>query len=484
MDFYIKLTGHDKIYPLENIVKSVFRNAELYFSEEKDNKIISELTDNKVLTTIILDGKTYYGECSFDSGHPLLKKIESVLKLSFINAAEQITKINLPWGILTGIRPSKMVCDLRKENYSDEYIRKIFKEDLKVSESKTELMFQAAEYEEATAKNTKSTDISVYIGIPFCPSRCAYCSFISKTYKNDSIINDYLDALIKEIETVSEILKNKALNVKTIYVGGGTPTTLNAVQLEKMLFHINSKLDLSHLEEFTVECGRPDTITEEKLSVLSKYKVDRISINPQTLNNDTLKAIGRSHSVEDFFTAYNSAKKFGFKAINTDLIAGLPGESLEDFKFTLDKITELSPENITVHTLSVKRAAKMIDSKFDIITEKTEADKMLDYANTKLKDNNYEPYYLYRQKNTLNNLENTGYTKKGSACAYNIIIMQEIGSIISLGGGGVNKIIFPKTNEIKRLRNPKDGDEYIKNIENIIKKKYDFFEQAGEIFDN
>ncbi len=464
MDIGIKLIGHERIYELENIVRATFKGVKIVFDIDCENMVISELKEREVITTIRLGNTEYVGISSFNPDKPYLNKLGLIINLSYVDAYKKYTPFNLAWGILIGIRPQKKVSQLKEFGYSEDQIKDILINDFLISEKRADLMIKADGFEEEIEKGKMKNGVSLYIGIPFCKTRCAYCSFISKPLLDDKELQVYLENLCKEIETAKNIK-----NIETVYIGGGTPTVLNENQLSKLLYTINNTLDLSKIREFSVEAGRPDSINKEKLKILKDMGVDRISINPQTLNDKTLREIKRNHTKEDFFAALNLAKETGFKTINCDLIAGLYKESIDDFKYSLDKIYSLNPENITVHTLSIKRSADYTENE----ATNNIARLMQDYTFEKLKD--YIPYYIYRQKNTLDGLENTGYCKKGHECLYNVYMMREVQSIIAFGGGSVSKAILK--DEIVRLRNPKDSVEYIRNINKIITKKEEFLNE-------
>lgn len=388
---------------------------------------------------------------------------------SFISAAKKIRNIDIPWGVLSGIRPAKYVRSLKEEGKSEKEIEDILINIFDVSKKKCDLARTVAKNEEDILKKVKKNSVSLYIGIPFCPSRCLYCSFVSTDIKlSGKYIDEFTNLLVKEIEKTGEILKELNFSVQNIYIGGGTPTTLSEIQLKKIFDAIKENIDITNLDEFTLEAGRPDTITEAKLNCAKAGGVTRISINPQTLNQETLDLIGRKHTVEEFYKAYDLAKKIGFNSINTDLIAGLPGETPEMFKNSLDKITKLNPENITVHSMCVKRSAELNFSGIKL-TDGEKMNKMLSYAEEKMSLSKKEPYYMYRQKNISGNLENVGYSDKEHFSFYNINIMEEIQTIIALGGGGVSKIV--KGGTITRIPNFKEPYEYIRRFDEIIKKK-------------
>ncbi|MBR4720963.1 MAG: coproporphyrinogen dehydrogenase HemZ [Clostridia bacterium] len=426
-------------------------------------------------TEIEYNGKNYFGEFSFpfDSGQESERKIKKFFGVcvvrSFIEAAQKIKKITLPWGVLSGIRPAKYVRELKEEGLGDAEIKKILTEIFGVSEEKYKLCKKVAENEEKILENVKNDSVSIYIGIPFCPSRCLYCSFVSTDVKiSGKYMDEFCDLLAREIEKTGEILKDLSLSVQNIYIGGGTPTTLSENQLKKILNAINTNIDTKTVQEFTAEAGRPDTITEGKLDVLKDFGVNRISINPQTLNQKTLDLIGRKHSTDDFYRAFSLAKDAGFSVINTDLIAGLPDETFEMFKKSIDKVTELDPENITVHSMCIKRASALNFSKMQLSNAET-VEKMLSYTEKVMEKCGKEPYYMYRQKNISGNLENVGYSKKEHFSKYNINIMEEVQTIIGLGGGGVSKIV--KGDRIERIANFKEPYEYIKRFDEILLKK-------------
>ncbi len=322
-------------------------------------------------------------------------------------------------------------------------------------------------------KSIYDDGVSLYIGIPFCPTRCLYCSFVTNGTKQAAkLIPEYVECLKKEITYTAEIIKNNRQRIETVYIGGGTPTTLTPGQLADLLRHVWDSFDLSYIKEFTVEAGRPDTITAEKLAVLKDFKVDRISINPQTMHDTTLHTIGRAHSAEQIKDAVVLAKEYDFKAINMDIIAGLPGEDLEMFKSTLRQVCDLNPENITVHTMSIKRSSKLHEDlvNYDLTQGETVA-QMVDFAASYLEERGLYPYYLYRQKNQLGNLENVGYAKDGLEGLYNIYIMEEIQTIISLGCGGVTKTVDRETDRIERIFNVKEPKDYIERLDEMLHRK-------------
>lgn len=383
-----------------------------------------------------------------------------------------------PWGIISGVRPVKHVLRMRAEGYKDDEIRYLLKKEYSISEKKLDIMFEVADNEQPIIDSLSENSASLYIDIPFCPSKCIYCSFASmSTEKMGKYISPYLNALYDEIDTTKKIVSDLGLKIESVYFGGGTPTTLLSIELDNLIRKLKESFDFSFVREFTVEAGRPDTITDSKLCVLKKHGVNRISINPQTMNDKTLKVIGRRHSTADIRNAFKLAENYDFDCVNADVIAGLPGEELNDFKYTVDEVLKLNPQNITVHTMSIKRAADINRYGCDIKSaDFDEIGKMIDYSYETLKSNGLKPYYLYRQKNILGDMENTGYCKEGLEGIYNIVMMEEIKTVVSCGVGAVTKLVRPDF--IDRIFNFKDVIEYINRIDEIKERKqymYDFF---------
>lgn len=367
----------------------------------------------------------------------------------------------LPWGSLTGIRPTKVAYELIEKGLPRYFVKEKLMEQFFVSNDKAKLVDHVIRNQKSIIHNDNLVDL--YINIPFCPTRCAYCSFISSEFKYvQDLMPKYIEALIKEIEETKKIIFDKAYVVRTIYIGGGTPTVLSSEQLEQILSHINYPVS-----EFTVECGRPDTITKDKLDVLKKYGVTRISINPQTFVDATLKRIGRKHTVKDVIDAYKLALPYDF-SINMDLIAGLPGEGLRSFKKSIKTALELAPGNITVHTLALKNGSTLIQNQESIKTDETE--QMVEYARAQLLENGYEPYYLYKLKNQSSGQENVGYFRD-KVCIFNIDSMEECCTILACGANAISKRIFNYEKRIERFANVKDTRQYIDRIDEMIEKK-------------
>ena len=386
-----------------------------------------------------------------------------------------------PWGILNGIRPAKIATKLLQSGASKEEVLAHFTDICHASPEKAALAYEIATHE-LKAQNAMYDDgLSIYIGIPFCPTRCLYCSFVTcGTRQAAKLIPDYVEALKQEIDYVGKLVAKNNRRIETVYIGGGTPTTLSAEQLNAMIAQIEASMDLSHIKEFTVEAGRPDTITAEKLAVIKQCGATRISINPQTLNDDVLKAIGRNHTSQQTVDAFNLARSMGFDNINMDLIAGLPCDTVESFAKTLDGIIALDPESVTVHALSMKRASTLnAHGDFPELEAGRTAAIMVDTARKTLTERGVLPYYMYRQSKTVGNLENVGYAKKGFEGLYNVYIMDETHTILACGASAVTKLKSYDTGDISRIFNFKYPYEYISRFDEQILRK----EGIGEFYD-
>ncbi len=428
----------------KNLIKNIYTiediNESFSFEEEKEIKFAQDALEEK-------------------------RQIKRFIKLSLYKMLSNHFAKNMPWGSLTGIRPTKIGYDLLKQGVEPYMLKEALMENFLVSEEKAKLVSNVIQNQKCIIRNDKLVDL--YINIPFCPTRCSYCSFISSEYDRvKNLMPDYLNALIKEINETKKLIFDNAYVLRTIYIGGGTPTVLSSDELDMLLSNLNYPVS-----EFTVECGRPDTITKEKLEVLKKHNVTRISINPQTFNDSTLKRIGRKHTVQDVIQAYKTALPFEF-VINMDLIAGLPGETLRGFKKSIDTAIELAPDNITVHTLSVKNGSVFANSG-DTQTNTTTED-MIKYASETLHKNGYKPYYLYRQKNQSQGQENVGYFKE-KVCLFNVDSMEESLSILACGANAISKRVYNIDNRIERFANVKDIREYITRIDEMIEKKKNLF---------
>lgn len=379
----------------------------------------------------------------------------------------------LDWGILTGVRPIKLLAELLENNpaYTEKEIKKRLKDIYLISDSKIDLMFQVLETQSKVHYDQSRAAVGVYIGIPFCPTRCSYCSFTSNKI-TDEIAKNYLRALFKEIKATQKKLDDFGWYAESVYIGGGTPTSLNEMDFKELLKEVTSCFVTEKTQEFTVECGRPDTINKEKLMSILQAGAKRISINPQSMKQETMDLIGRSHSPEQIVNAFALAREMNIPLINSDLIAGLPGELAADFEESLNKIINLSPQNITVHTLAVKKASKLIDQDENYAFKQAGiVREMLDIASKTLNDAGYKPYYLYRQKHMAGNFENIGYALPRTESLYNIRIMAEDQSIIALGAGGISKIYYPKENRLERIANVSNVEIYIDRIDEMIARK-------------
>ena len=479
---YLKLIDHDYKYAVEQIMLVLFPGEKPVYDVENGaaSKAVSTLSLGKVWATarteLTWNGVTAAGvsRVKLDQLTDELTRnrlLQRILKQSFYKAAVACTGVQPPWGALTGIRPAKLASKAMKEGRTEAQTRRLFLNEFFVSPERTELALDAARASLAAERKLEKQDISLYVGIPFCPTRCAYCSFVSADVKRAlKLVEPYLDALEQEIDAAADYLRQAGSTVRTIYIGGGTPTTLSAPQLERLITRLRRKLDLSRLAEFTVEAGRPDTITADKMKVLHDLEVDRVSVNPQSMRDEVLAAMGRSHSAGDIFRAYDIVRQSGIPIVNMDLIAGLPRDTVEGFRYTLDTVLALDPENITVHTLALKKGARLMMEREGLPTgEETSA--MLDYAWNSLRRNGQEPYYLYRQKYMSGALENIGWCKPGTEGLYNICIMEELHSILALGAGGSTKLTDPATGRVVRITNPKYPQQYIERIDQICQDK-------------
>lgn len=441
----------------------------LFFPEHDNLEIISNLTEKDgkafVHTEIKYEGKS----ASFDFSDicTCKKDCANAVKRSAFGAASKISDMPAPWGILTGIRPAKPVRQMLEEGMSENEILSVLKNTYLVTDKKARLALTIAKAEQNLCAKDK-TKVSVYIGIPFCPTRCSYCSFISHdASKMIKLSADYVKKLCEEIKVTSKIINDLGLTVRNLYFGGGTPTALSEGELQTLFAAAGESFDVNSIEEYTVEAGRPDTITREKLSAIINGGARRISINPQTKWDETLRRIGRNHTFRDFLNAYSLAREMGFGSINCDLIAGLPYETPEMFSDTCDTLLNLSPENLTVHTLYIKRASRIKTEHEKVSTAGIE--EMVDTAAEKCKEKGLIPYYLYKQKTTSGNLENVGYAKKGYECLYNSDTMSDAASVFALGAGGVTKLVMG--DRIERVFNYKNADDYINKFDEIIRRK-------------
>lgn len=486
------LINHSFEYELEKLCRIFLPFAKItvqdFLCDEvpRAETVIEDKGDHVLLkATLYLDDKRAQKENLLNkSAKDFDKECERLLAVALYDCFCEITGVLSQWGILTGVRPAKLFSRLKAAN-GEAYAREYFDKMLKVSEKKTDLCAAVSVSEEKIINASGERSFSLYISIPFCPSRCSYCSFVSHSVSQaGKLIPDYVDLLCKEIEHTAKIVKKLDLQLMTVYFGGGTPTSLSAAELEKIMTAVADNFDLSNVMEYTVEAGRPDTITEEKLVAIKRGGATRISINPQTLNDTVLQGIGRKHTAQQFLDAFEIARRVGFDNINTDLIAGLPDDTPESFERTLDKIIELAPESVTVHSLSMKRSSNMNAAGDGFSDFGTYAAQMVDSANARLKESGLLPYYMYRQSKTVGNLENTGYTVPGCEGLYNVYIMDETHTILACGASAVTKMRNPAGNEIERVFNFKYPYEYISRFNEIIERKkkvIEFYEKYGII---
>ncbi len=461
--------NHKFHYEMEKLVRIFMPDVKIqviYDEKTDDFDLLTELGDEIIVTAKLDDfSKTLKAPLCTDNEMQMGRMVYVLMS--------EYTGFEPKWGVLTGVRPSKLLINTEKK-IGREKTEEYFKNDLLVKKDKFDLARTVADYEEKIIATSKSDSFSLYVSIPFCPSRCSYCSFVSHSIENDkakNLLPQYVEFLTKELETTGKIAKDIGLNLESVYIGGGTPTTLSSEQLRMVINAINNNFNLDSCREFTVEAGRPDTITEEKLRVIKNSPVDRISINPQTFNNSVLETVGRRHSAEDTIRIFEMARKLGINNINMDLIAGLPTDSVEGYCYSLDTAMALDPENITVHTLAVKRSSTIGQNTPKIATENANnASKMLDYTYEKL-NGTYHPYYMYRQSKSAGALENVGWSKENFECIYNIFMMEECHTILSCGGGAVTKLKAPEGDEIERIFNFKYPFEYINGFKELIERK-------------
>lgn len=452
---------------LPNIQKDLEEEISMFLGGE-DLKIrhLFSLNERRVSNTVVIDGKKSYafGNLLPETENEIEKKryIKRFAKLSLYKALSTYTGQTFPWGSLTGIRPTKLAYQEIEQN--GEFVD-FFIDTMKVSKEKTLLTKEVIDSQKGIyEKNDDNTDLFLFI--PFCPSRCKYCSFISSDIKGASkYVHDYIDTLIRELDESAKHIKK----LKSIYIGGGTPISIPKDELERLLKAVDK---YNTGVEYTFEAGRPDAIEQDKVELLKKYKVNRICVNPQTFNDKTLKLIGRNHTAQETVEKYNLVKN-DF-TVNMDLIAGLDGESFEDFKYSLDRTIELSPDNITVHTLCIKKGSYLAEKESRL--EDGEIDKMIDYSYKTLKKNGYMPYYLYRQKYMAGNLENVGYTKPNKACVYNVDTMEEIASTVACGANAICKRVYNGGERIERSAPPKDVKTYLESIDRIMQAKNKLFD--------
>ena len=467
----LTLLGHDDRYAVEQLQLALF-------PDNPDGEAVSTLHRGETWLTatakITLGGKTAAASRRLKASVETVRLRRRALQQSYYLAAIQLLPTLPAWGALAGVRPTKITTKHMLEGGTPKSADKLLKDVYYVTPDRRKLAIDCSTSTVQAAGLLKAEDVSLYVGIPFCPTRCTYCSFVSRTIgKKTELLDPYLDALLREIEATGKLLAESGKTLRTIYIGGGTPTTLTSSQMAKLLDAIHGSFDLSRCIEFTVEGGRPDTLDAQKLRTIREHGADRMSINPQTMEDNVLHACGRPHKAADVIRAYGEAVDAGFKAINMDLIAGLPQDSVDGFRRSLDAVAALNPANITVHTLALKKGADLFEKRENLPTA-SDVTEMVAYASDALRSLGYKPYYLYRQKYMSGSFENVGWSRDGLDCLYNIYMMEEVHTILSLGGGGMNKVNFPD-GSLRRFHNPKFPEQYIEMIDDVLRQKEEMF---------
>ena len=471
----IYITGLPSGYEVEHLVRLFYPMAPLTLTppENAEDCVWAEKTPDGLHTLVRQDGR------SAERHAPLPAPVEqggetpefSLASLTY-DLLRQWTGLRPPWGKMTGVRPVRLIHDKRAAGWTEAEIDRFFLERFDCSQQKYTMAKAIADLQEPILKvGSEPGTYSLYIGIPFCPSRCSYCSFVSCNLDRDrKMVQPYVDCLCREVEEIRIQADKAGLKLCSIYIGGGTPTSLSADQLRQLMGTVRANFDLSKVVEYTVEAGRPDCTDAEKLAVIKEYGATRISINPQTFSDEVLAGIGRKHSAQDILDCYAEARKAGHDDINMDLIAGLPGDTPDGFRATLEQVLALAPENVTVHTLSRKRGADLMTQDAPI-PDGEQVGEMLDFAGSALDAAGYAPYYLYRQKFMSGGFENVGWTRPGQENLYNICIMEELCSILAMGGGASTKLVHPNGGRLERHIDPKYPTEYIANIDRICAAK-------------
>ena len=467
----LTLIGHDDRYAVEQLQMALF-------STNTDGEAVSTLHRGKTWLTatakITIDGKTATASRRLKAAQETVRLRRRCLQQSYYLAACQLLETTPAWGALAGVRPTKITTKHMLEGGTPKSAEKLMKDVYYVTPDRRKLAVDCSISTVNAANLLNEKDLSLYVGIPFCPTRCTYCSFVSRTIgKKTELLDPYLQALMKELAVTGRLLQESGRTIRSVYIGGGTPTTLSTPQMATLLDAIHDSFDLSRCLEFTVEGGRPDTLDAEKLRTIRQHGADRMSINPQTMEDPVLRACGRPHKAADVVRAYREAEDAGFKAINMDLIAGLPADSVDGFKRSLDAVAELNPANITVHTLALKKGADLFEKRENLPSQGA-VTEMVAYSADVLRNLHYKPYYLYRQKYMSGSFENVGWSRDGLDCLYNIYMMEEVHTILSLGGGGMNKVNFPD-GSLQRFHNPKFPEQYIEMIDDVCRQKEEMF---------
>ena len=467
----LTLIGHEDRYAVEQLQMALF-------PENPEGTAVSALFRGKTWLTatakITLNGKTVSAARRLKADEETVRLRRRILQQSYYLAAVQLLDRKPAWGALAGVRPTKITTKHLLEGGTPKSAKRLMRDVYYVTPERRQLAVDCSESTVKAVSLMDKDDLSVYVGIPFCPTRCSYCSFVSRTVgKKTELLDKYLTALEREIQVTARLMKESGKHLLTLYIGGGTPSILSTPQMIHLLDTLRESFDFSRCIEFTVEGGRPDTLDLEKLRAIREHGADRMSINPQTMEDSVLRACGRPHTGADVIRAYRQAEEAGFSAINMDLIAGLPTDNFDGFRRSLDAVASLNPANITVHTLALKKGADLFEKREGLSTAE-EVSRMVDYSNATLRNLSYKPYYLYRQKYMSGSFENVGWSREGLDCLYNIYMMEELHTIVSLGGGGMNKVNLPD-GTLQRFHNPKFPEQYIEMIDSVCRQKEELF---------
>ena len=484
MKLYLK--GHDYKYAAEQMLLTLFPGERPSYpdrpaGEGEDSLTLSLSLGGRWSTAravLTRDGRRWIAAARAPVPAPDAGRVERdrvlqrVVKNAFYRAGVQALGQEPPWGGLTGVRPVKLPTRALEQGATRRQADRLLRDLYRVSAPRRALALDCAQATLAAKRTLAPEDVSLYVGIPFCPTRCAYCSFVSADVgRTFSLMEPYVDALCREIAAAGAAVRRGGRRIRSVYIGGGTPTTLSPALLDRLMGALEGAFDLSACAEYTVEAGRPDTITAEKLSVLRQRGCTRVSVNPQSMDDRVLAAIGRAHSAADILRAWDLVRRAGFPYANMDLIAGLPTDTPEGFRASLDQVLSLGPENVTVHTLALKKGSRLTLEKNGALPAPEQVSAMLDYAWGALRAAGYAPYYLYRQKYMSGGFENVGWCRPGAESLYNICMMEELHTILSLGSGGVTKVIDPRAGSLVRQANPKYPKEYIETLDPILQAK-------------
>lgn len=469
----LKVINHPYEFDMKNLCTIFFPYEKIKMQGDEDIVITTQIDGICLKVDAVVYDKHLSKSYQVKNG----QDVQTALSVLLYDVLSQLLGFSPPWGILFGVRPAKLMHRFVNE-MGDEKAKAYFVNEFLATEEKTKLAFEVMKHENKTISLSSKNSFSLYVSIPFCPTRCSYCSFVSHSIERTKVLVDpYVELLCRELKSISQITNNLSLRLETIYFGGGTPTTLEPNHLDMIFKTIENNFDMSNLREYTVEAGRPDTVTLEKLLTIKNAGITRISINPQSFNDDVLKAIGRKHSSQQTLEAYNLAVKCGFNNINMDFIAGLPKDTLSSFENSINTAVDLGAQSVTVHTLALKSGAYMVtkDLTFDL-TDRITTSNMVDYSYKKLKNSGYYPYYMYRQSKSLGNLENVGWCKPEMDCLYNVFMMDETHSVFSAGAGAVTRLKAQESGKIDRIYNFKYPYEYLNRFEEILSRKESIYQ--------